>query len=147
MRLNSTLSLKYLSFHDFPSNFEQQSKVTPKLSSKELAVTTEVTMPFSEGELWSDRTLIIGRMILRNFGKIWYLSQCLFFIWFCPWIVLHSLQSRFLVWITFVWKMLELISTSWLSKTKRSYPVSDQPERAYTYCWCNSAEAHWQTDV
>jgi len=83
MRLNSTLPLKHLSFHDFHSNFEQQSKVTPKFSRKELAVTTEVTMPFSEGELRSNRILIIGRMILRKFSKIWYLSQCLFFIWFC----------------------------------------------------------------
>jgi len=80
MRLNRTLHLKNLVFHDFPSNFEQQSKVTPKLSSKELAVTTEVTMPFSEGELRSDRTIIIGRTILRKFGKIWYLFQFLFFI-------------------------------------------------------------------
>jgi len=80
MRLNSTLPLKHLSFHDFPSNFEQQSKVTPKLSNKELAVTTEVTMLFSEGELRSHRTIIIGRTILQKFGKIWYISQCIFFI-------------------------------------------------------------------
>jgi len=60
--------------------FTPRSRLTPKLSGKELAVTTEVTMPFSEGELRSNRTLIIGRTILGKFGKIWYLSQCLFFI-------------------------------------------------------------------
>jgi len=101
-------------------------------------------MPFSEGELRSNRTLIIGRTILQKFNKIWYLSQCLFFIWFCHWTVLHCLQSRFHIWITFVCIYARIDLCFSTIKNKRSYPVSDQ--RAYTYCyWRDSAEAHWQT--
>ena len=42
--------------------------------------------------------------------------------------------------------MLELIFTSWLSETKRSYPMSDQQALTHTQCyWRDSVEAHWQT--
>jgi len=93
--INSTLPLKRPSSHDPHNsliNNEQKSKAQ---TSKGHTVTTAVTMPFSEGELRSNRILIIGRTILRKFGKNWYLSQCLFFICFRHCIVLHCLQSRF----------------------------------------------------
>ena len=76
----STLPLKRLSFHVDPFKHEQKSKVASKLSSNELAVTTAVTIPFSEGDLRSNCTRIVGRMILQKFDKFWHLFLCCFFV-------------------------------------------------------------------
>jgi len=114
---NSTLPLKRPSSHDSLINNEQKSKAQ---TNKEHAVTTAVTVPFSEGELRSNCTLIIGRPILRKFGNL-DIFRCVFTSYDSMTELYHiDFKADSACKLFSFEDILELIPASWIAKSTKA---------------------------